>query len=299
MDILQKNIQFVKGIGPKKALKLNKLNIFTIKDLLYYFPRVYEDRNNVKKIWQLEHDEKACTKGVISDIKSYTAKNKINISKFTLKDETGFLSISFFNQEYLTKVFKQGDSVIVYGKVKREGRFLEMNSPEIEHFTNSPTSTCKIIPVYPLTYGVTNKDIINIIKNVYTNEKINIPEYLPKDIIDRYKLCSIDFAVKNLHTPKDKQSLKIALYRMIFEEFLILQIGLFYFKNGIDNEVGIKFEEKERLNDIIKSLPFSLTNAQQRAFDEVIEDMKSDNVMNRLIQGDVGSGAMCFSYTNS
>ena len=290
MDILQKNIQFVKGIGPKKALKLNKLNIFTIKDLLYYFPRVYEDRNNVKKIWQLEHDEKACTKGVISDIKSYTAKNKIKISKFTLKDETGFLSISFFNQEYLTKVFKQGDSVIVYGKVKREGRFLEMNSPEIEHFTNSPTSTCKIIPVYPLTYGVTNKDIINIIKNVYTNEKINIPEYLPKDIIDRYKLCSIDFAVKNLHTPKDKQSLKIALYRMIFEEFLILQIGLFYFKNGIDNEVGIKFEEKERLNDIIKSLPFSLTNAQQRAFDAVIEDMKSDNVMNRLIQGDVGSG---------
>ena len=290
MDILNKNIQFVKGIGPKKALKLNKLNIFTIKDLLYYFPRVYEDRSNVKKIWQLEHDEKACTKGVITNIKSQVAKNNMKISKFVIKDETGFLTLVFFNQDYLTKVFKQGDSVIVYGKVKREGSILEMNSPDIEFFTNSPTSTCKMIPIYPLTYGVTNKDISNTIKNVYNNEKISIQEYLPQDIINKYKLCSIDFAVKNLHMPSDKQSLKIALYRMIFEEFLILQIGLFYLKNGIDNEKGIKFEKKEKLNDIIKSLPFKLTNAQSRAFNEVIGDMESDNVMNRLIQGDVGSG---------
>ncbi|MGM9535042.1 MAG: ATP-dependent DNA helicase RecG [Intestinibacter sp.] len=290
MDILNKNIQFVKGIGPKKALKLNKLNIFTIKDLLYYFPRAYEDRSNVKKIWQLEHDEKACTKGVISSVKSHVAKNNIKISKFIIRDETGFLTLVFFNQDYLTKVFKQGDSVIVYGKVKREGSILEMNSPDIEFFTNAPTSTCKMIPIYPLTYGVTNKDILNTIKNVYNNEKISIQEYLPKDIINKYKLCSIDFAVKNLHMPSDKQSLKIALYRMIFEEFLILQIGLFYLKNGIDDEKGIKFEKKEKLNDIIKSLPFKLTNAQSRAFNEVIGDMKSDNVMNRLIQGDVGSG---------
>ena len=290
MDILNKNIQFVKGIGPKKALKLNKLNIFTIKDLLYYFPRVYEDRSNVKKIWQLEHDEKACTKGVITNIKSQVAKNNMKISKFVIKDETGFLTLVFFNQDYLTKVFKQGDSVIVYGKVKREGSILEMNSPDIEFFTNSPTSTCKMIPIYPLTYGFTNKDISNTIKNVYNNEKISIQEYLPQDIINKYKLCSIDFAVKNLHMPSDKQSLKIALYRMIFEEFLILQIGLFYLKNGIDNEKGIKFEKKEKLNDIIKSLPFKLTNAQSRAFNEVIGDMESDNVMNRLIQGDVGSG---------
>lgn len=290
MDILNKNIQFVKGIGPKKALKLNKLNIFTIKDLLYYFPRAYEDRSKVKKIWQLEHDEKACTKGVITSVKSHVAKNNIKISKFIIKDETALLTLVFFNQDYLTKVFKQGDSVIVYGKVKREGSILEMNSPEIEFFTNSPTSTCKMIPIYPLTYGVTNKDIVNTVKNVYNNEGVSIKEYLPQYIIDKYKLCSIDFAVKNLHMPSDKQSLKIALYRMIFEEFLILQIGLFYLKNGIDDEKGIKFEKKEKLNDIIKSLPFKLTNAQSRAFDEVIEDMQSENVMNRLIQGDVGSG---------
>ncbi len=245
MNSLDKNIQFVKGIGPKKATKLNKLNIFTIKDLLYYFPRSYEDRSNIKKIWQLEHDEKACTKGIISEVKSHEAKNKIKVTKFTLRDETGFLNVVFFNQDYLTKVFKKGDSVIVYGKIKREGGFLEMNSPQIEHFTNAPTSTGKLIPIYPLTYGVTNKDIINTIKNIYTNEKVSIQEYLPQDIINKYKLCSIDFAVKNLHMPQDKQSLKIALYRMIFEEFLILQIGLFYFKSGIDNSTGIKFEKRE------------------------------------------------------
>ena len=290
MNSLDKNIQFVKGIGPKKASKLNKLNIFTIKDLLYYFPRSYEDRSNIKKIWQLEHDEKACTKGIISEVKSHEAKNKIKVTKFTLRDETGFLNFVFFNQDYLTKVFKKGDSVIVYGKIKREGGFLEMNSPQIEHFTNAQTSTGKLIPIYPLTYGVTNKDIINTIKNIYTNEKVSIQEYLPKDIINKYKLCSIDFAVKNLHMPQDKQSLKIALYRMIFEEFLILQIGLFYFKSGIDNSEGIKFEKKEKLNDIIKSLPFNLTNAQSRALNEVIDDMVSENMMNRLVQGDVGSG---------
>ncbi len=290
MNILNKDIQFVKGIGPKKAAKLNKLNIFTIKDLLYYFPRAYEDRSNVKKIYQLEHDEKACTKGIISDIKTHEARNKIKVTKFIIRDESGFLSLVFFNQEYLTKVFKKGDSVIAYGKVKKEGGFLEMNSPQIEHFTNSPTSTCKLIPVYPLTYGVTSKDIISTIKSIYTNEKVIIQEYLPQEIINKYKLCSIDFAVKNLHMPQDKQSLKIALYRMIFEEFLILQIGLFYFKSGIDDSEGIKFEKKEKLNDIIKSLPFNLTNAQNRALSEVIEDMTSDNVMNRLVQGDVGSG---------
>lgn len=290
MNILNKDIQFVKGIGPKKAAKLNKLNIFTIKDLLYYFPRAYEDRSNVKKIYQLEHDEKACTKGIISDIKTHEARNKIKVTKFIIRDESGFLSLVFFNQEYLTKVFKKGDSVIAYGKVKKEGGFLEMNSPQIEHFTNAPTSTCKLIPVYPLTYGVTSKDIISTIKSIYTNEKVIIQEYLPQEIINKYKLCSIDFAVKNLHMPQDKQSLKIALYRMIFEEFLILQIGLFYFKSGIDDSEGIKFEKKEKLNDIIKSLPFNLTNAQNRALSEVIEDMTSDNVMNRLVQGDVGSG---------
>ena len=290
MEILNKNIQFVKGIGPKKALKLNKLNIFTIKDLLYYFPRHYEDRSNIKKIWQLEHDEKVCVKGIVSDVKNYEAKNNMKITKIVIRDETGFLSLSFFNQSYISKVFKKNDSVIAYGKVKRQGNILEMNSPEIEFFTNSPSSTCKLMPVYPLTYGVVNKDIINAIKTVYTNEKVIVKEYLPNEIIEKYKLCSIDFAIKNLHIPEDRQSLKIALYRMIFEEFLILQLGLFYFKNGIEDVSGIKFEEKEKLNDIIESLPFKLTNAQSRAFDEVLKDMASDNVMNRLIQGDVGSG---------
>lgn len=290
MEILNKDIQFIKGVGPKKALKLNKLNIFTVKDLLYYFPRHYEDRSNVKKICKLEHDEKVCVKGIVSDIRDYDAKNKMKITKIVIRDETGFLSLVFFNQGYISKVFKKNDSVIAYGKVKREGNIFEMNSPEIEFFTNAPSSTCKLMPVYPLTYGVINKDIINTIKTIYTNEKITIKEYLPKQIIEKYKLCSIDFAIRNLHIPQDKQSLKIALYRMIFEEFLILQLGLFYFKNGIENTSGIKFEPKERLNDIIDSLPFKLTNAQSRAFDEVLIDMKSENVMNRLIQGDVGSG---------
>ena len=129
-----------------------------------------------------------------------------------------------------------------------------------------------------------------MIKSVLTKEEFKVEEYLPKYILDKYKLCSIDFAVRNIHFPANKEYLKIALYRLVFEEFLILQLGLFYFKSGINEASGIEFEEKEKLNDIIKSLPFKLTKAQSRALNEITEDMTSLKVMNRLVQGDVGSG---------
>lgn len=290
MSDLKKDIQFVKGIGPKKAYKLNKLGIFTLKDLLYYFPRQYEDRNNLKKIVELKNEDKATIKALIVGVSTSNPRKGMTLTKVDVKDETGYAKLVFFNQPYISNTFKSGDTVLVFGKVKKEFKNIEISSCEIEHLSNSPKNTCKIMPIYPLTFGVTNKEIISIIKSVLSNKELIIKEYLPNYIIDKYKLCSIDYAIRNIHSPSNKESFKIALYRIIFEEFLILQLGLFMFKNGVTEVEGIKFEENEKLKDIIRSLPFKLTKAQNRALNEIIEDMKSSKVMNRLVQGDVGSG---------
>ena len=290
MNDLNKEIQFVKGIGPKRAEKLHKLNIFTLKDLIYYFPRQYEDRSKVKKINQLENEEKVTIKGVITRMDSYSPKKGMNIIRMDMRDDTGYIKLSFFNQEYIKRAFKSGDSIVVFGKVKIENNFKEFVPIEIEHYSSKPQSNCKIEPVYPLTYSLSNKELQGIIRSVLTKEEFKVKEYLPTYILEKYKLCGIDFAVRNIHSPSNKEALKIALYRLVFEEFLILQLGLFYFKNGVNESSGIEFKENEKLNDIIESLPFKLTKAQNRALSEITQDMTSSKVMNRLVQGDVGSG---------
>lgn len=290
MEELNKDVQYVKGIGPKRAYKLNKLGIFTLKDLIYYFPRQFEDRNNLKKIAQLDNDEKATIKAVITGIETSSPKKGMTLTKVCVKDETSCAKLVFFNQPHIKNAFRVGDMVLVFGKVKKSYKNVELTSCEIEFFTKSPKNTCKVMPIYPLTYGVTNKEIMSIMKTVLDSEELKIKEYLPINIIKKYNLCSIDYAIKNIHSPQSKDSLKVALYRIIFEEFLILQMGLFLFKSGINDCKGIKFNKNENLDNIRSSLPFKLTKAQSRALNEIIDDMASDKIMNRLVQGDVGSG---------
>lgn len=288
--VINESIQYVKGIGPKKAEKLNKLGIYTIKDLLYYFPRQFEDRSIIKKIAQLEDEEKVTVKALITNIESYTPKKGMTITRIDVKDDTGFAKLTFFNKEYIKNTFRVGDSILAFGKVKKNGRFVELNSCELEYLSASPKNIGKLVPVYPLSYGVTNKDIMNTVRMVFENKDIKIPEYMPEYILKKYRLCGIEYAIKNIHFPKDKESLKIALYRLIFEELLVLQLGLFMYKGGSSDEKGILFKRNQRLDEVLKSLPFSLTRAQNRALNEIIDDMCSEKVMNRLVQGDVGSG---------
>lgn len=288
--IMNESIQYVKGIGPKKAEKLNRLGIYSIRDLLYYFPRQFEDRSIIKKIAQLENDEKVTVKAIITNIETYTVKKGMTITRVDVKDDTGFAKLIFFNREYIKNTFRVGDSILAFGKVKKNGGFIELNSCEVEYLSNTPKNIGKMFPVYPLSYGITNKDISNNIRNVFENKDIKIPEYLPKEILEKYRLCGIEYAIKNIHFPQNKEALKIALYRLIFEELLILQLGLFMYRSGSENEKGIIFKKDNRLDDILESLPFRLTKAQSRALDEIIDDMCSEKVMNRLVQGDVGSG---------
>ena len=288
--VINESIQYVKGIGPKKAEKLNKLGIYTIKDLLYYFPRQFEDRSVIKKIAQLEDEEKVTVKALITNIESYTPKKGMTITRIDVKDDTGFAKLTFFNREYIKNTFRVGDSILAFGKVKKNGRFVELNSCELEYLSTSPKNIGKLVPVYPLSYGITNKDIINTVRMVFENKDIKISEYMPEYLLKKYRLCGIDYAIKNIHFPKDKESLKVALYRLIFEELLVLQLGLFMYKGGNSNEKGILFKRDQRLDEVLESLPFSLTRAQNRALNEIIDDMCSEKVMNRLVQGDVGSG---------
>lgn len=288
--VINESIQYVKGIGPKKAEKLNKLGIYTIKDLLYYFPRQFEDRSIIKKIAQLEDEEKVTVKALITNIESYTPKKGMTITRIDVKDDTGFAKLTFFNKEYIKNTFRVGDSILAFGKVKKNGRSVELNSCELEYLSASPKNIGKLVPVYPLSYGVTNKDIMNTVRMVFESKDIKIPEYMPEYILKKYRLCGIEYAIKNIHFPKDKESLKIALYRLIFEELLVLQLGLFMYKGGSSDEKGILFKRNQRLDEVLKSLPFSLTRAQNRALNEIIDDMCSEKVMNRLVQGDVGSG---------
>lgn len=283
---LNMDIQYIKGIGPKKAYKLNKLGIFTLKDMIYYFPRSFEDRGNFKKICTLEQDEKVSVKAVIISITSKEVKNKMEVINVVVKDETGFLTLTFFNQSYIKKYFKVNDYVLAFGKVKKEYGKVYLTSCEIEHLNKA--SSFNITPVYPLTYGVTNNEIVSIFKTIFNNE-IKVKEYLPLDVIKKHNLCSIDYAIKNIHFPSSKEALKVALYRIVFEEFLALQLGLFMFKTGINDEIGISFDICD-LDEIKKVLPFELTNAQNRTLNEILQDMNSTKVMNRLVQGDVGSG---------
>ena len=143
---LDKDIQYVKGIGPKKAYKLNKLGIFTLKDLIYYLPRQFEDRNNLKKIIQLENEEKATIKVVIVGMNTTTPRKGLTLTKVDVRDETGYAKLVFFNQPHISKTLRAGDSILVFGKVKKEFKNIELSSCEVEQLTNAPKNTCRLCP---------------------------------------------------------------------------------------------------------------------------------------------------------
>lgn len=288
-SVLNENIQFVKGIGPKKAEKMARLGIFTVKDALYYFPRQFEDRSRQKKIFQLKEGEKTGVRVKIDRINS-VSRRKFSITEFYVSDDTGKAKLVFFNKAYLRNTFRVCDIVKVFGSVKKNlGPVTELHNCEIE-YDKLDKNTGIIVPVYSLTAGVGNKEVMGMIRNIFESSDISIDEYLPKWLVDKYNLCGVDFAIKNMHFPEKKENVKIAMYRLIFEELLFLQLGLFTVKGNNKVGKGIRFQRHKDMDKIEEKLPFKLTRAQQKAYDEIIEDMTSDRIMNRLVQGDVGSG---------
>lgn len=291
MTNLDKEIQFIKGVGPNRATLLNKLGIYNLKDLITYFPREHEDRGNVKLISEVLHGEEALISGFpIGRMNEIRIRKNLTLCKLIVRDESGSCEIVWYNQSYLKNTFKPNERYKFYGKVSRPHGKVEMQSPVFELAT-ATKNTGKIIPIYPLTYSLTQNTIRKIIETGLEEVNGKIEETLPDYILDKYKFYDYNTAIRQIHFPDDFESFNKARKRLVFEELFSMQLALLSLKNKYEiKKPGIEFDKNAKMSDVIDSLPFKLTGAQRRVLEEIDRDMESNKPMNRLLQGDVGSG---------
>jgi len=289
--MLDADIQYLKGVGPKRALKLHKLNIFTVEELLNYFPVKYEDRRAVKNINEICDQGKYLLKvRIFEKPKHSRIKKNMSIIKAICKDDTGFITLTFFNQDFLIDKLIVGEYYYVFGNVKIAYGKLETTNPEIEQM-NKDWKAGNIMPVYGLTYGLSNNEITKLVKTALETYYEEIQNILPEEIIKKYRLTSKKNAVKALHFPSDNRKYSLAKRTIAFEKLLIMQLGLFNIKNNMSNESSdIKIRNAGLSEKLLSAIPYKLTKAQLKVISEIKEDLKSQKTMNRLIQGDVGSG---------
>ncbi len=286
---LRENVTTLKGIGPKNAASLKRLGIEVVEDFLYFFPRTYQDRRNVTRIFDLREGESFLVRGVLKNIirGGYGPRRHI---KTYIDDGSGVLEVFFFNAPYLLNSLKTGAEYELYGIVNRGKSTFCMMHPEITRFGIAGKG--EIVPVYPLTEGISQNSMRkwqkDVARLVHENDVIN--EYLPEAIIKRNRLCSLDYALKNIHFPAELRMAKEAAFRLVFDELFMLQLGLLAMKRNIGKAEGISFGKDAGTDKFIAGLPFPLTEAQQKVISEIEADMEKSAVMNRLVQGDVGSG---------
>ncbi|MDI9476618.1 MAG: ATP-dependent DNA helicase RecG [Natronincolaceae bacterium] len=292
MSELKRDIRYIKGVGPRKSYLLKRLDINTVEDMIWHMPRGYDDRRNIKKIGDLELGEKVTFYGKISgEINISRPRRNLLLTKFNVRDETGSIEIVFFNRAYLKRMLIPGQRVMINGEIKKGYKGLQVTGPIIEKAdTQSDNRQC-IVPIYPSTDGLSQKELISIQKKALQIVNNSVMEYLPERIIRNHRLCGIKFALHNIHFPISIQALKIAKYRLVFEEFFLLQLGLFNIKGRVlQDKTGIVLKNNDKIDEFIKKLPFALTEAQKSVFREISSDLEKDIPMNRLVQGDVGSG---------
>ncbi|WP_268874204.1 ATP-dependent DNA helicase RecG [Carboxydothermus islandicus] len=284
-------VQYLKGVGPQKAKLLQKLKIETVKDLIYYFPKRYEDRSSLKKINELINDEVTTVLGTIVEVKEVIPRDKLKILKVGINDGSGIAYGCFFNQSYLKNVFVKGKKVYFYGKVEK--RFFETNIYvyEYEFWDKELLHTNRLVPIYPLTENLSPKTFRQLIKNALDKYLTEITEPLPEEILRKYSLPDLKQALMNLHFPESSEQSEIARRRMVFEEFLLFFLAIGLYKENYQKKPGIVIAGSGELEKkFIDSLPFKLTSAQEKVWREIKEDLAAKKPMNRLVQGDVGSG---------
>ena len=280
------NVQYIKGVGPKRAFRLRKLNINTILDLIYYIPREYEDRSKFTII-----GEKASLEvEIVGPGQVIRPRRNMSILKVPFQDESGYGFLVWFNQNYLKNKFKVGEKYRVNGKINKMGMELQVMNPVYEK-ANMHNKIGQIVPLYSLTSGLTNNEIVKIVNNVLKEYLDFVQEILPTEIRGKYNLIGIKEAIRNIHFPSNRTVLEASKRRLIFEELFILQLGSFIIKNkSLNEDSGVQFPKVKEIDEFIDNLPFKLTSAQKRVFQEIQDDMSSTKQMSRLVQGDVGSG---------
>ncbi len=277
------DIRYLKGVGEKRAEKLYRLGIDTVGALLRFYPRGYEDWSVITPIGDCVAGEKVCVRArITSAIKEQFIRKNMTIYRFEVSDDSGSMPITVFNNKYLAQKLNFGCEYLFYGKLSENTMLPAMSSPEI-----SETDTAGIRPVYNATEGMNSKAIEKLVKTALSSGIPDDP--LPEEIRQQNGLCELRFALENIHFPRSKESLERAKARLVFEELFILQTGLSLLKGKRRQTAGLTVKSGYK-GEFESLLSFSLTSAQSRVIDECIADMSSGRLMNRLVQGDVGSG---------
>lgn len=293
MNALKKPIQYLKGVGEARAKLFHKLNLFTVEDVIYHFPRDYEDRSDKKKIAQLLDGESCTFEGIVfSRMQEMKIRKGLVIYKLVAKDETGSVVLTWFNNKFIKNVFTVGEKYLFFGKISRKFGKIEIVEPIYERAdSDNLRHTCQIVPLYPATSGLTQKIILDVVRNALDSIDAKIEEFLPKYIREEHNLAEINYAIQNIHFPSSSESFKYARRRLVFEELLILQLGLLRIKESLGEQAdGLSLKVMPQLQKFIENLPFKLTGDQKKVLDEIMRNIQGPKPMNRLVQGDVGSG---------
>lgn len=290
---LTDSIYDLKGVGEKVGDKLAKLGIRTLKDMIEHYPREYEDRRKIIKISECQLDESNNILAKVCSKPQLTKKGSKVLVSFRVKDESESLMITFFGQAYMKNNFKLGETYLFYGKVKHKYGYHEMESPEYQRVNDAHqlNTVAKITPIYPATQKLSQKVIRGLIETCLNEVLPSVEDHLPERIRQQYDLVEKKEALQGIHFPKDSEHFFQARKRLVFEELFMLQLSLYQLKADFAKKLlGISHQITSELKAFMEKLPFELTGAQKRVMREIVQDMKSTYAMNRLVQGDVGSG---------
>ncbi|MBR5520067.1 MAG: ATP-dependent DNA helicase RecG [Clostridia bacterium] len=284
------DVQALKGVGPKQAEAFLRLGVRTVGDLLRLYPRSYEDRRKLCTIAELIDGEACRFLAVVAETPSLARlKNHLTVLKFRAVDETGSIRITFFNAPFLRNQLHVGQTYQFYGKVTRENYGWTMISPEFEAVSNDEAPEGAILPIYPLTTGLSRKQVTSAMLAALSACGNRMPETIPPEILAKHDLAEVGSAFAELHFPQSDESLARARRKIMFEELFLLSVGLTLLKNRRTAVVGKRYATVDD-TPLRRQLPFALTGAQERVTREACADLSSGRLMNRLVQGDVGSG---------
>ncbi len=290
MGVLDTSVQFIKGVGAERAKAYARLGVETLRDLVMDFPRTYEDRREVKAISDLIFGDMCCVSATVAAPARLSRIRKgLDITKVPVVDAAGRMTVTFFNQPYVRNALIPGESYIFFGRVGGRIGAPEMTNPVFEKETNAPGTTRRIVPIYRLTSGLSQKMRQNAAREGLALCGDELPERLPLRIRENYKLAQTRFSYENVHFPRDLESLELARRRLIFEELFILSCTLSFMRTRQLEKSPYVIKNID-MSDFYRALPYELTGAQKRAVNDILSDMAGESPMSRLVQGDVGSG---------
>lgn len=283
-------VRYLKGIGEKKAQAFLRLGVRSLRDLISFFPRKYEDRSRFVPIASTTDGDTVCIRALVADEpRLHRVRSGLELVKFRVVDESASVDITYFHQPYIRQRIHRGDACRLYGRIVVVGGHRTMSNPIYEADVYEGGSMGRIVPVYPLTAGLNQKTVSLAVRQALDACRDELPDVLPQSVREKYKLAQAGFAYENIHFPRDFTSLELARRRLVFEELFVLACAMGKLRSDNKKAEGIRLCCPD-MDEFYATLPFTPTGAQRRAVSDALKDMCSGKAMNRLVQGDVGSG---------